>query len=387
MHPPLIAHIDTVIIGAGVVGLAIAEAISDQDRQVVILEKNNAFGQETSSRNSEVIHAGIYYPKHFLKSRLCVNGNRMLYDWCKRKHVPHRKIGKLILATNADECSELERIKGNAEECGVAGLAFLTRAEVRSLEPGVVAEAALFSRSTGIIDSHRLMRSLLISAEEKGAILSCNAEITDIHFDGVNYDLVINGGEYRARAKTLINSAGLHSDRLAALVGIDIDAQGYRLKYCKGSYFSAVPAPRLNHLVYPVPTKNNVALGIHATLDLSGRIRFGPDSQYLDLRKDDEQLQSDSIMNFDYTVDEDRKEAFYQAVSKYLPDVAPNAFHPDMSGIRPKIQGPGDSPCDFIIKEETSLGFPRLINLIGIESPGLTACFAIGELIKKTWFL
>ncbi len=378
-----ITHTDIVIIGAGVVGLAIAQAISDQSRQVVILEKNDTFGQETSSRNSEVIHAGIYYPKDFLKSRLCVSGNRMIYDWCEMKHVPYRRIGKFIVATNADEGSELERIKDNAEECGVDDLALMDRAEVHSLEPRVVAEAALFSKNTGIIDSHRFMRSLLVSAEDKGAILACRAQVTDINFDGAAYDLTINCGEYRIKTKALINSAGLHSDRLATMAGIDIDAQGYRLNHCKGNYFTAAPAPRLNHLVYPVPMKNNIALGIHATVDLSGRIRFGPDSQYLDLSKGDAQLQSDSVINFDYAVDGLRKHAFHKAVSKYLPGITLNAFRPDMSGIRPKIQGPGDPLCDFVIREETSLGLPGLINLIGIESPGLTASLAIGEYIKK----
>jgi L-2-hydroxyglutarate oxidase LhgO len=280
MTSPAPYPFDTVIIGAGVVGLAVAEALAAKNRRIVILEKNSAFGQETSSRNSEVIHAGIYYRKDFLKSRLCVTGNRMLFAWCEQKSIPHRRIGKLIVAATTEECDDLERIKALAEDNGVEGLTLLGKAQARTLEPAVAALAALFSSTTGIIDTHGLMRSLLFSAEEKGAVMACRAEVTAIHFSGAVYDLEINGGEYRIRTKILINSAGLYADHIAALTGIDIDARGYRLKPCKGNYFAASPAPKLNHLVYPVPVKNNVGLGIHATLDLAGRVRFGPDSRY-----------------------------------------------------------------------------------------------------------
>ena len=363
--------IDIAIIGAGVVGLAIAEALAAKNRQVVVLEKNDSFGQETSSRNSEIIHAGIYYPKEFLKSCLCLQGNRLLYAWCEKHRVPDRRIGKLIVATSQEECADLERIKITAEDNGVEKLEQWSQAQLKAKEPEVKAFAAIFSRDTGIIDSHRLMQTLLISAEEKDAIITYRSEVTAIHFDGSTWDLEINRGEYRISTKTLINSTGLHADRMAALAGIDIDAAGYRLKPCKGNYFTANPAPKINHLIYPVPLKNNVGLGIHATLDLSGRVRFGPDSHYTSY---DQPL--------DYTVDEALKRDFHESISKYLPGVSIDSLSPDMCGIRPKIQGPGDPPMDFIIREESERELPGLINLIGIESPGLTACLAIGEYVK-----
>lgn len=360
--------VDIVIVGAGVVGLAIAEAVAVRNRQVVVLEKNNSFGQETSSRNSEVIHAGIYYPKEFLKSHLCLQGNRLLYSWCEKHHVPHRRIGKLIVATNEAECADLERIKITAHDNGVEKLELLGRVQLKSKEPEVNAVAALFSPDTGIIDTHRLMQTLLASAGKKEAIITYRSEVTAIHFDGSVWDLEINNGEYRISTKTLINSAGLSADLIAALTGIDIDAAGYRLKPCKGNYFTAAPSPRIHHLIYPVPVKNNVGLGIHATLDLSGRVRFGPDSRYL---SDDRA--------FDYAVDEGLKTAFHESIQRYLPGVSLDALTPDMSGIRPKIQGPGDPAMDFVIREESDCGMHGLINLIGIESPGMTSCLAIGK--------
>ncbi len=362
--------VDITIIGAGVIGLAIAEALTQKTRPVVILEKNDSFGQETSSRNSEVIHAGIYYPKAFLKSRLCLEGSRLLYAWCEHHAVPHRRIGKLIVAANEQECTDLERIKTMAQDNGVENLRLLGQREVHALEPDVFALAAIFSPNTGIIDSHRLMKTLLIGAEAKGAIITCRSEVTTVRCDGAVWDLEMNHGAYRIRTKKLINSAGLHADRIAALAGINIDAAGYRLNPCKGNYFSVSPAPTIRHLVYPVPVKNNVGLGIHATLDLAGRVRFGPDSRYLPPN-----------LPFDYAVDADLRPAFHGSVSKYLPGISPDALTPDMSGIRPKIQGPGDPMRDFIIREESARGLSGLVNLIGMESPGLTSCLAIGKYV------
>lgn len=383
---------DVIIIGAGVVGLAIAQKLARRDRKLAVLEKHESFGQETSSRNSEVIHAGIYYPRDFLKSRLCVEGNRLLYAWCREHNVPHAGIGKLIVATTEEEASSLEVIRSGAEQNGVPGLELLGKKQLLSIEPEVSALAALLSPTTGIIDSHRLMRSLLLAAEDNGAVMSCRAKVTAIRFDGAGYNLEINNGEYRIQAKTVINSAGLHADQIAALTGIDIDARGYRLKPCKGNYFSASPAPRLRRLVYPVPMKNNVGLGIHATLDLTGRVRFGPDSRYLD--KEEILCLTNSQNGHDrprepalnlYKVDEDRRGAFGNAIRKYLPGFDAAALHPDMSGIRPKVQGPGDPVMDFIIREEGSCGYPGFINLIGIESPGLTACLAIARHIEDNF--
>jgi len=383
---------DVIIIGAGVVGLAIAQKLARRDRKLAVLEKHDSFGQETSSRNSEVIHAGIYYPRDFLKSRLCVEGNRLLYAWCREHNVPHAGIGKLIVATTEEEASSLEAIRSGAEQNGVPGLEILGKKQLLSMEPEVSALSALLSPTTGIIDSHHLMQSLLLAAEDKGAVMSCRAKVTAIQLDDKGYDMEINNGEYRIQTKTVINSAGLHADQIAALTGIDIDARGYRLKPCKGNYFSASPAPRLRRLVYPVPMKNNVGLGIHATLDLTGRVRFGPDSRYLDKEEilcltstqNGNGLPLKSALSL-YKVDEDRKEAFGNAIRKYLPGFDAAALHPDMSGIRPKVQGPGDPVMDFIIREESSCGYHGFINLIGIESPGLTSCLAIAGYIDDTF--
>lgn len=383
---------DVIIIGAGVVGLAVAQQLARRDRKLAILEKNGSFGQETSSRNSEVIHAGIYYPLGFLKSRLCVEGNRLLYAWCREHNVPHARIGKLIVATTEEEASSLEAILQSAGQNGVPGLELLGKKQLLSLEPEVYGLAALHSPSTGIIDSHRLMQSLLLAAEDKGAMLSCRAKVTAIRFDGAGYDLEINNGEYRIQTETVVNGAGLHADQIATLAGIDVDVRGYRLKPCKGNYFSASPAPRLRHLVYPVPMENNVSLGIHATLDLNGRVRFGPDSRYLDKEEilcltgsqNGQGGLGKSALNL-YQVDEGRKDAFAHAIHKYLPGFDAASLHPDMSGIRPKIQGPGDPVMDFIIREESSCGYPGFINMIGIESPGLTACLAIARHIEDNF--
>jgi len=383
---------DVIIIGAGVVGLAIAQRLARRDRKLAILEKNDSFGQETSSRNSEVIHAGIYYPRDFLKSTLCVAGNRLLYAWCREHGVPHAGIGKLIVATTEEEASALETIRSGAEQNGVPGLELLGKKQLLSLEPEVSALAALLSPTTGIIDSHRLMQSLLFAAEDEGALMSCRAKVTAVRFDGNHYDMEINNGEYRIQTKIVINSAGLHADQIAALTGIDIDTRGYRLKPCKGNYFSASPAPKLRRLVYPVPMKNNVGLGIHATLDLTGRVRFGPDSRYLNKEEilyltnsqNGIDQPGESALNL-YKVDDERKEDFGNAIRKYLPEFDIEALNPDMSGIRPKIQGPGDPVMDFIIREEGSCGYPGFINLIGIESPGLTACLAIAGHIEDNF--
>jgi L-2-hydroxyglutarate oxidase LhgO len=378
------------IIGAGVIGLAIAEGLSAEHHNVLVLEKNTSFGQETSSRNSEVIHAGIYYPTGLLKSTLCVEGSHLLYKHCKKRQIPHRKTGKLIVATSDEECAQLEAIRKQAEQNGVEDLTLIGNKQVRILEPEVRAKAALFSPSTGIIDTHGLIRSFYLQAEENGATISFRTEVTAIHRDGTHYDLEINDGAYHVQTRTLINSAGLHADRIAALAGIDINEADYRLKFCKGNYFSASPSPKINHLVYPVPAKNNESLGIHATLALDGRVRFGPDSRYLDAAE----ISSRSLRGaqqrgnfpsepFDYTVDENHKASFYEAITRYLPRITMDQLHPDMSGIRPKLQGPGEPYRDFVIREESDRGFPGMINLIGIESPGITSCLAIQNKVQN----
>ncbi|MDO9528345.1 MAG: NAD(P)/FAD-dependent oxidoreductase [Syntrophales bacterium] len=430
---------DITIIGAGVIGLAIAEELSTKHRNILLVEKNTSYGQETSSRHSEVIHAGIYYPAGFLKATLCREGNHLLYETCRNRNIPHKMLGKLIVATNnppcppfkkggiivsptltkkddfitppfkkggdfvsptltkednftsppfskednlisppfskggqggfSEEINELWKIKERAEQNGVDNLSFLSQNQIHKLEPEVRATTALFSPSTGIIDSHSLMRSFYINAESNDVTIAFRSEVTAIHVDNNSYDLEINNGEYRFQTRILINSAGLHSDRIAKLAGIDIDKEGYRLKYCKGNYFSASPAPKLKHLVYPAPTDNYEGLGIHATLDLNSRVKFGPDTEYVD--------------NLEYTVDEDKKVPFYQSIRRYLPGIKMESLNPEMSGIRPKLQGPGEPYRDFVIKEERDLGYSGLINLIGIESPGLTSCIPIARHVSS----
>jgi len=362
-------HFDITIIGAGVIGLAVAEELSRRFKDVLLLEKNDSHGQETSSRNSEVIHAGIYYPERSLKASLCVEGRKLLYEACEKRDIPFRRTGKLIVATKPEEEGVLEALLGKAQLNGVDDLLLLSGRVVHSLEPEVIASAGLLSPSTGIIDSHRLMRSLLVGAEESGATIVFRSCVTAARFDGIRYDLEVNGGEYRVSTRVVINSAGLQSDRVAALAGIDIDREGYRLKLCKGSYFSASPPPRIRHLVYPVPTPKHEGLGVHATIDLGGRVRFGPDVEYVD--------------GIDYRADEGKRDAFHESILTYLPFLAKESLSPDMCGIRPKLQGPGEDVRDFVISEENRLGLPGWVNLVGIESPGLTACMAIAKRVSN----
>jgi len=362
-------HFDITIIGAGVIGLAVAEELSRRFKNVLLLEKNDSYGQETSSRNSEVIHAGIYYPEGSLKASLCVEGRKLLYETCEKRDIPFRRTGKLIVATKPEEEEALASLLGKAQLNGVDDLLLLSGRVIHSLEPEVFAEAGLLSPSTGIIDSHRLMRALLVGAMENGATTVFRSCVTAAQFDGVRYDLEVNGGEYHVSTRVVVNSAGLHSDRVAALAGIDIDRERYRLKLCKGSYFSASPPPRIRHLVYPVPMPKHEGLGVHATIDLGGRVRFGPDVEYVD--------------GIDYRVDEGKREAFHESILTYLPLLAKESLSPDMCGIRPKLQGPGEDIRDFVICEESRLGLPGWVNLMGIESPGLTASMAIAKQVSN----
>jgi L-2-hydroxyglutarate oxidase LhgO len=356
---------DITIIGAGVVGLAVAARLSADSKNVLLVEKNRSFGQETSSRNSEVVHAGIYYPAGTLKARLCVSGKKKLYTYCKEHNIPHQRIGKLIVATSREEVGQLEEIKEQAGKNGVETIKEMGRAEIKDMEPQVNAVHALFSGDTGTLDSHALMRCLSLEATDRGVIVAYQSEVTGIDFDGGKYRVEINRGEYGFDTTVLINSAGLFADKIAEQAGMDIDEAGYRLTYCKGSYFSASPSPAIHHLVYPVPGKNTEGLGIHATIDLARRVRFGPDAEYVSVP--------------DYSVPESKRNDFHRSVSRYLPEVRREHLHPDMCGIRPKLQGPGEPFRDFLIREESENGYHGLVNLIGIESPGLTSCLAIAD--------
>ncbi len=356
------------IIGAGVVGLAVADVLSRDNGGLLLLEKNDRYGTETSSRNSEVIHAAIHYAGLPLKAALCREGNRLLYELCEERRIPFRKTGKFIVSQNPAETEELWKTKKRAEENGVHNLTFLSRPRWKALEPDLEGHEVIFSPDSGILDVHALMRSLYLQAEAQGVTAAFRSEVTAIHPDERGFELEINRGEYRLRTQILVNSAGLQADTVAAMTGMDVAGAGYRLHYGKGDYFYASPPPPIRHLLYPVPPPGYESLGIHATMDLGGRVRFGPDIEY--------------VQRIDYRVDEEKAAAFFAAVKRYLPKVSLEALHPDMSGIRPKLQGPGEPPRDFIIREESPSGFKGLINLIGIESPGLTCAVSIAQYVR-----
>jgi len=358
------------IIGAGVIGLAVADSLSEATgAEIAVFERNESFGQETSSRNSEVIHAGIYYPKGSLKSRLCLEGNRMLYGFCRANEIKHRRCGKLIVATNDHEMEKIASIHKNAEAIGVPGLKLISAAELPAYEPNVSAKGAIFSETTGIIDSHNLMSALYRKARERGVMFAFGTEVTGIMKDNGGYTITDSKGE-KIGTEILMNCAGLSSGKVAALAGMDIKKLGYTIHPCKGDYFSVRGSRgKIEHLVYPVPHEEGYGLGVHATLDLEGYIRLGPDANYVD--------------RIDYRVDESKRSEFFLAAGKYLPWLKEDLLEPDTSGIRPKLQGPKQDFRDFVIKEESDNGLPGFLNLIGIESPGLTASLAIGKYVRS----
>lgn len=368
--------VDVLIIGAGVVGLAIAAELSKQfdNRSILLLERHSKFGQETSSRNSEVIHAGIYYPTGSLKAKLCVEGNPLLYQFCQEWKIPHQRIGKLIIARNENEVPALESILAQGQKNGVTDLELLANAQILKLEPNIRAVAAILSPSTGIIDSHKLMLRLEWMALEQGAIIAYNHELIGVDSIGNGYSVTYrnpSGQQESIHCQWLINCAGLNSDQIFSCLGINIDDIGYRIYPCKGEYFcvSNTKSALVSRLIYPPPLKELEGLGIHATKTLDGRLRFGPNAIYVD--------------KLDYGVNEDHAQEFYNAVNTYLPFLNYSDLLPDMAGIRPKIQAPGDPFCDFIVCHEVERGFEGLINLIGIESPGLTSSLSLAKRVSS----
>ncbi len=360
------------IAGAGVVGLAVANELAKSQREIFVIEKNPAFGQEISSRNSEVIHAGIYYPADALKTRACIEGRRLLYEFCCQNNVGHQKIGKLIVAIGRNEVRDLEALLKQGQANGVEGLTWLSQAEIKQLEPQVAAEAAIFSSETGILDSHGLMKALLTQFEGRGGQVVYNTEVVAVEKSAGGYTVTVkdkSAEPFKFFTRVFINSAGLNSDKVAALVGLK--KKEYQLKYCKGDYFRvhSAKANFIRRLVYPVPKKDRAGLGIHATLDLAGGMRLGPDDEYVE--------------KLDYDIDAAKARAFYESARAFLPFVREEELKPDTSGIRPKLQGPGESFRDFIIKDEADVGLPGWINLIGIESPGLTAALSIAGMVKE----
>jgi L-2-hydroxyglutarate oxidase LhgO len=367
----MLVEIDVAIIGAGVIGLAMAGEIAQRKKEVFVFEKNRTFGLETSSRNSEVIHAGIYYPEDSLKTRLCLEGKNLLYELCDRHNIAYKKLGKIIVAVNETEITQLEKLYEQGRKNGVEDLMLLSRTELKKLEPNVKAIAGLLSPSSGILDSHSTLKFLYSQAREKGAEFVFDTEVVGIERMGAKYRVKIRdrGGISAFISRVVINAAGLNSDRIAQLVGIDVAKAGYKLHYCKGEYFSLSSKYRnlVSRLIYPTPEQ--AGHGIHMTVGLDGRVRLGPNACYVEA--------------IDYAIDEPQKEAFYNSAKKFLPFVELEDLEPEFAGIRPKLQGPEEAFRDFVIAHEEKAGFPGLINLIGIESPGLTASPAIARYVGR----
>jgi L-2-hydroxyglutarate oxidase LhgO len=359
---------DVVVIGAGVIGLAVAAALSKAGRSVLILERESDIARGITSRNSEIIHAGLYYPTGSLKARFCVRGREQLYAWCADKRVDTRRLGKLIVATDAREESILDDLLARGRDNGVEGLERIDEREIARLEPEVAAKHALYSRETGIVDGHGFCLSLLAAAESNGAVLSVgrSVESLDPRPFGWQIEVAARGeSSEQIDAGLVVDAAGLDADRIAELAGLDVDRLRWRQHPCKGDYFAFAPGAHipLERLIYPVPQQ--AGLGIHATLDLSGRIRFGPDVEYVD--------------EIAFDVDAAKACVFAEAIRRYLPGIIESDLIPDYAGIRPKLSGPHEGFRDFVIEETSAHGASSFIALIGIESPGLTAALAIAE--------
>jgi len=360
-----VEKLDCVVIGAGVVGLAVARALALAGRSVVVLEASGAIGNGASSRNSEVIHAGLYYPQHSLKARLCVAGRAALYAYCAERGIGHRRCGKLIVATEPGQLAQLEQLALQAAGNGVTGLQVLTAQQAVALEPALRCAGALLSPDTGIIDSHALMLSLQADAEAAGAAIVLHSRLDGgaVGADGIV--LEVQGQRYLARS--VINSAGIDAPAVAAtLRGLPPQALPQAF-YAKGNYYAcAAPAP-FSRLIYPLPEPGG--LGVHLTLDLAGRARFGPDVEWIERPE--------------YSVAPARADAFYAAVRRYWPALPDGALRPDYAGIRPKLGGPGAAAADFRIDDARVHGAPGLVNLFGIESPGLTSALSLAALVRE----
>lgn len=356
-----------IIIGAGVIGLALARAFALAGESVLVLERAKQFGSETSSRSSEVIHAGIYYQHGSLKARLCMEGRDRLYAFCKEHGVPHRRCGKLIVAADAAQAGQLEALQSNAERCGVGDLRMLDAHEAAGLEPDLACAAAILSPSTGIVDSHAFMQALLGAAEANGATLVCNTEVTGILPSPGGWSVTIQGSEEpAASSRIIVNAAGLAAEAIARRIWDFPAAHVPRLRFAKGSYFSYGGRVPFHHLIYPLPEPGG--LGTHLTLDLSGRARFGPDVEWID--------------HVDYTVDPNRRDRVAGAVRRFWPGVDPLRLNADYAGVRPKLSGPGEDAADFSISGPRQHGRSGIVNLFGIESPGITASLAIADHVR-----
>ncbi len=369
--------LDTVVIGAGVIGLACARALALQGREVVLLERGNRIAEQTSARNSEVIHAGLYYSTGSNKARFCVEGRRKLYAYLEARQIDHTKCGKLIVATGAGEVEKLKALAAQAEANGVEGIRYLTGDEARDLEPALpdTISAALHSAETGILDSHAYYLALLGDFERAGGSIAYQSDVLSGRVAEAGVQLRIGdrneggGDEYEIVADLVINAAGLHAVRLAAAIdGPHVDELPTP-RFAKGHYFSVSGNVPFRHLIYPMP--NEAGLGTHLTLDLGGRGRLGPDVEW---------LLEGSEAPFDYSVPDALAETFHQAARSFWPELRLDQLSADYAGIRPKLVGPGQPPADFVIQNAAQ---GRLINLLGIESPGLTSSLAIGDYVGR----
>lgn len=361
--------IDCTVIGAGVVGLAIARALALAGREVLVVEAAGSIGTETSSRNSEVIHAGIYYPQGSLKARLCVSGRDRLYAYARERGIAHERLGKLIVAASDDQLAKLRQIQAAASACGVHDLAFLDAPTAQRMEPALACVGALHSPSTGIIDSHGLMLALQGDAEAQGAAFAFQTRIVSgkITSDGILLQTKTPDGDYEFLSASVVNAAGLGAQDIA------LNLEGFprsrvpQLTFARGCYFTLQGKAPFSRLIYPVPV--NGGLGVHLTLDLDHQARFGPDVEWIDC--------------IDYTLDESRGRGFYADIRRYWPDLADGRLQPGYTGIRPKLSKPSEPAADFAIQGPADHGIAQLVNLFGIESPGLTASLAIGDEVAR----
>jgi len=371
-------HIDVVVVGAGVVGLAIAREIAMHGKAVLLVEKEHGFGMSTSSRNSEVIHAGIYYPKDSLKANLCVQGNRLLYSYAKERGVPFNNYGKLIVACTEDERATLEQIWHHAQDNGVRGLERMTQAAIHTAEPELRAIEGIYSATTGIIDSHSYMLSLLGDFENAGGVITYRTTFEDAQISNQSerWVITLKSGEdaevFEMTCNYLINSAGLGAVEVAKKINGLFPAHIPEAYFVKGNYFSLTGKTPFRHLIYPVPEQ--AGLGVHLTLDLNGRAKFGPDVEHIDAREE---------RAVDYAVDPSRVGHFENQIRQYWPGLPSGFLTPDYSGVRPKIKMHGMVEVDFRIDTTKQHGVPGLINLFGIESPGLTASLAIAQEVQR----
>ena len=361
-------RVDTAIIGAGVVGLAIANELSNQKKEVLVIEAQDDFGQITSSRNSGVIHAGIYYPEKSLKSKFCVLGNKLIYEYCKKNHIPHLNTKKLLVASSYDQIKIIDQIKKQAEKNGVEGVTNISRKQVSKLEPLIFCEEALLVPSSGIIDAIAFMRSLVGRIENSGNMISYKSNVQKISYDGKKFRLLIdNNGSTSIECNELINSAGLFASDIASKIEGLKKEHVPKIYFAKGNYFNINKDLGIRHLIYPIP--EGFSLGIHLTLELDFSVKFGPDVEWVDGPDD-------------YNIDINRKKTFIDEIKKYLPNFDFNSLNPSYSGIRPIIEKKDKSMRDFVIQTEKIHSIPNLINLYGIESPGLTSSLALAQDIK-----